>query len=106
MNVIESNGWKTVHKVAVSAGCSKSTAQCVLTADMCLSHVSARWVARLLTEEEKSARVGASRRLLDTGRSDSTFLRRINTTDETWVHYYEHEDKRMSMVWKNHDSPS
>ena len=95
-----------MHKVAVSAGCSKSTAQCVLTADLGLSLISARWVARLLTEEEKSARVGASRRFLDTGRSDPTLLHRINTTDETWVHYYEHEDKRMSMVWKNHDSPS
>ena len=105
MNVIESNPWKTVHEVAVSAGCSKSTAQCVLTADLGLLHVSARWVPRLLTEEEKSARVGASKRFLDTGRSDPTFLDRINTTYETWVHYYEPEDKRMSMVWKNHDSP-
>ena len=87
MNAIERNRWKTVHKVAVSAGCSQSTAQCVLTADLGLSHISARWVARLLTEEEKSARVGASRRFLDTGRSDPTLLHRINTTDETWVHY-------------------
>ena len=106
MNLIESNPLKTVHEVAVSAGCSKSTAQCVLTADLGLSHVSARWVSRLLTEEEKSARVGASRRFLDTGRSDPTFLHRIITTDVTWVHYYEPEDKRMSMVWKNHDSLS
>ena len=98
MNVIESNLWKTVHKVAVSAGCSKTTAQCVLTADLSLSNVSARWVPRLLTEEEKSAPVGASRRFLDTGRADPTFLDHINTTDETWVHYYEPVDKRMSMV--------
>ena len=105
MNVIESNRWKTVHEVAFNAGCSKSTAQCVLTADLGLSHVSARWVPRLLTEEEKSARVGASRRFLDTGSSDPTFLDRIITTDETWVHCYEPEDKGMSMVWKNRDSP-
>ena len=88
-------------KVAVSAGCSKSTAQRILTADLGLLHVS----ARLLTEEEKSACVGVSRQFLDVSRSDSTFLDRIITTDETWVHYYEPEDKRMSMVWKNRDSP-
>ena len=102
MNVIESNRWKTVHEVAVSAGCSKSTAQCVLTADLDFLHVSARWEPTLLTEEEKSACVSASRRFLDTGRSDPTFLDRINT----WVYYYEPEDKRMSVVWKNHESPS
>ena len=38
-------------------------------------------------------------------RSDPTFLDRIITTGKTWVHYYESEEKRMSMVWKNRDSP-
>ena len=32
-NVIEGDRWKTVLEIAVSAGCSKSTAQRVLTAD-------------------------------------------------------------------------
>ena len=83
-------------KVAVSAGCSKSTAQRVLTADLGLSHISAtcRYVPTLLTEEEKSACVCISRRFLDTSRSDPTFLDRIITMDETCVHYYEPEDKK------------
>ena len=68
-------------KVAASAGCSKSTAQRVLTADLGLLHVS----ARLLTEEEKSACVGVSRQFLDVSRSDPTFLDRIITTDEMGV---------------------
>ena len=89
----------------ISAGCMKSTAQRVVTADLGMSHVSARWVPRLLTEEEKFARDSASRRFLDRSRPDPTFLDRIITTDETWVHYYEPEYKRMSMVWKNRDSP-
>ena len=41
-NVIGSDRRKTVRQVAVSVGCSKSTAQRVLTADLGLSHVSAR----------------------------------------------------------------
>ena len=41
-NVIGSNHWNTVRQVAVCVGCSKSTAQRVLTADLGLSHVSAR----------------------------------------------------------------
>ena len=106
MNVIESDRRKTVSEVAVSAGCNKSTAQLVLTADLGLSHVSARWVLRLLSEEEKTARFDASIRFLGISQSDPTFLDLIITTDETWVHYYEPEDKRMSMVWKIRDSPS
>ena len=50
---------KAIVEVAVSAGSSKSTAQRVLTADLGMSHVSARWEPRLLTEEEKSARIGS-----------------------------------------------
>ena len=68
--------------------------------------VSARWVPRLLTEEKKQVRVSAFMTFLGKIKSDSTFLSRIITTDESWVHYYEPEDRRMSMVWKNHNSPS
>ena len=76
-----------------------------MKSDLKMSHVSARWVPRLLTDEEKLARVAASRTFLRKVETDPTYLSRIITTDETWVHYYEPEDKRMSMVWKNHDSP-
>ena len=41
-NVIRSDRRKTVRQVAFSAGCSKSTAQRVLTADLGMSHVSTR----------------------------------------------------------------
>ena len=88
MNVIESDRRKTVREVAVSAGCNKSTAQLVLTEDLGLSHVSAKWELRLLSEEEKSARFDASIRFLGISQSDQTFLDLIITTDETWVHYY------------------
>ena len=53
----------------------------------------------------KSALVSASRQFLDKSRSDPPFLDRIITTDGMWVHYNEPEDIRMSMVWKNRDSP-
>ena len=54
---------------------------------------------------KKQVRVSASRSFLRKVECESTFLFRIITTDETWVHYYEPENKQMSMVWKNHNSP-
>ena len=77
-NVIESDHRKTVREVSDSAGCSKSTAQRVLTAYLGLSYVSTRWVPRHLTEEEKAAHVGASRWFLDISQSDPTFLDWMN----------------------------
>lgn len=104
-DVIDGDRRKTVREVAECASLSKSSVQRILTSQLKMSHVSARWVPRLLTEEEKQVRVSASKTFLRKVERDSTFLSRIITTDETWVHYYEPEDKRMSMVWKNHNSP-
>lgn len=104
-DVIDGDRRKTVREVSECTGISKSSVQRILTSQLKMSHVSARWVPRLLTEEEKQVRVSASMTFLRKVERDSTFLSRIITTDETWVHYYEPEDKRMSMVWKNHNSP-
>ena len=94
-----------MRKEAVSAGCSKSTAQRVLTADLVCRMYPLDRYRDYQQRKKKSARVCASRRFLDISRSDPTFLDRIITMDETWVHYHEPGDKRMSMLWKNQDSP-
>ena len=104
-DIIDGDRRQTVREVAECASLSKSSVQRILTSQLKMSHVSARWVPRLLTEEEKQVRVSASRTFLRKVETDRTFLSRIITTDETWVHYYEPEDKRMSMVWKHHNSP-
>ena len=86
-------------------GISKSSVQRILTSQLKMSHVSTRWVPRLLTEEEKQVQVSVSMTFLRKVESYSSFLSRIITMDETWVHYYEPKDKGMLMVWKNHNSP-
>ncbi|XP_060584390.1 histone-lysine N-methyltransferase SETMAR-like [Ruditapes philippinarum] len=60
----------------------------------------------LLTDENKATRVDASREFLRRcDRDGERFLRRIITTDETWVNFYVPESKRESMVWKRPSSP-
>jgi transposase len=104
-HVIDCDRRRTVRDVAEMAGISKSTAQRILTSDLSMSHVSARWVPRLLTEEEKHVRVSASRTFIREVGKDPSYLSRIITTDETWVHYFEPESKQASMVWKHTESP-
>ena len=70
-----------------------------------MSKASARWVPPLLSEDEKLKRVSGSRKFIRKCERDRNFLNKIITTDETWVHFYEPEDKRSSMVWKHSDSP-
>ena len=65
-----------------------------------LSHDSARWVPKLLSDEQKRERERVSRDLLKSWSSKKFFLYRIVTGDETWFHYYEPETKFQSSQWK------
>lgn len=51
--------------------------------------LSARWVPRLLTIDQKLTRMNIYQGCLDLfKRNPSEFLRRFITVDETWIHYY------------------
>ena len=51
--------------------------------------LSARWVPRLLTVDQKRVRMNISNALLaQFRRNKSEFWRRLITVDETWIHHY------------------
>ena len=47
----------------------------------------------------KQARSEACSEPIESHKSDKTFLSRVVTGDETWVHHYEPESKKSSMEW-------
>ena len=56
--------------------------------------VSARWVLRMLTEEQKKVCIDVCTDLLSRLQAEpQTVLDRIVTQDETWVHHFETRDK-------------
>ena len=69
------------------------------------SKVCESWLPRQLTEAHKQFRLEACSELLEYCHSDKTFLQRIVTGDETWVHHFEPESKRASMEWRHPTSP-
>ncbi|MES9994114.1 MAG: hypothetical protein ABW098_19350, partial [Candidatus Thiodiazotropha sp.] len=103
--VINVDRRQTVREIAEVTGFSKTSVHRVLSEDLKMSRVCARWVPRLLKEEEKQRRVTASEAFLKRHEEDATFLSRIITTDETWLHYFEPEGKRQSSVWKTPATP-
>lgn len=65
-----------------------------------MKKLSARWVPRFLTIDQKQQRVDDSERILALFQKNSKdFLRRFVTMDETWIHYYTPESKRSSAEW-------
>ena len=67
--------------------------------------MSAKFVPRVLTVEQKQQRLLISFELRDRAASDSSFLGNVITGDETWVYGYDPETRFRSSQWKSPSSP-
>ena len=61
--------------------------------------LTARWDPKSLSNEQMETRASVCSALLKRFRSKDDFLLRLVTVDETWVHYYEPENKAQSRQW-------
>jgi len=95
-----------LRELAEAVGISKERVGYILHDVLDMKKLSARWVPRLLTVDQKQQRVDdstAGLALLQRNRVD--FFRRFVTMDETWIHYHTPESNRQSAEWlKSHES--
>lgn len=85
---------------------STSTIRKIIFENLKYRKLCARWVPKMLTEENKSQRILTSSAVLKRYEEEGgEFLSNLVTGDETWVHYDTPETKRASMQWKHADSP-
>ena len=97
----------TVEYVAEYFSISYGTAQDIMSNNLGMRRVSARWVPRLLLPEQMGVRVKMCNEYYRHYNDESdTFLNRVATCDETWIHFFEPESKQQSSVWKHPSSPS
>ena len=72
----------------------------ILTDNLGLSKLSARWVPRQLRPEHKSQRIECALNLLNHLNDDpENCFRRLVTGDETWIYQYDPETKIQSKKW-------
>ena len=67
--------------------------------------VSAKFVPRLLNDDQKENHVEISQELLASVNGNENFLKNIITGDETWVYGYDVETKMQSSQWVGKGSP-
>ncbi|XP_067667528.1 histone-lysine N-methyltransferase SETMAR-like [Haliotis asinina] len=68
--------------------------------------VSARWVPRNLSAQDRHQRTQSCTELLDLYNADEArFLSCLVTGDETWIHHWDRETKLKSLQWKHPSSP-
>lgn len=96
----------TMKDICHDMGLSYGTASRILTNELNMHKVCARWIPRLMSEENKIKRVSVSKKFLARFRREGdSFLDRIITTDETWLFLYDPETKEQSSIWKTPASP-
>jgi histone-lysine N-methyltransferase SETMAR len=95
----------TIREIAEEVGLSTFSAHSIVTEDLAMKRVSAKFVPKLLTAEQKQLRVEVSQDMLDSTNSDPDFLNTIITGDESWVYGYDPETKSQSSQWKHSSSP-
>jgi histone-lysine N-methyltransferase SETMAR len=105
--LLEGDRRLTVADIAGEVGISYGSTFAIITDELGFRKVCARWVPHLLTSEKKLNRLQVCQRLLAKCQEESgSFLTRIITCDETWVHHYTPESKHAaSMEWRKKEEP-
>lgn len=104
--VVEEDRRLTVRQISDIVGISKDSVRKILREDLFMNKVCARWVPKMLKDDQKRKRAEVCQELLDRFNIDREgFIGRLVTVDETWVHHYDPETKQQSMQWKHVNSP-
>ena len=88
-----------VEEIAQTLGISHGSVSTILHDRLVMRKLTARWVPKSLSDEQMATRASVCSALLKRLRSKDDFLLRLLTVYETWVHYYEPENKAESRQW-------
>ncbi|UYV65560.1 hypothetical protein LAZ67_3004693 [Cordylochernes scorpioides] len=96
----------TVLRTEETLGIPKTTVDRIMKEHLVLRKLSASWVPKLLTPDQKAVRRKLSSDNLALFEANSEeFFNRFVTMNETWAHYFTPESKQQSMQWRPSGSP-
>ena len=94
-----------VEERAQALGISHGSVSTILHDRLDMRKLTARWVPKSLSDEQMATRASVCSALLKRFKPKDDFHLRLVTVDETWVHYYEPENKAQSRQWVGPGSP-
>nr|CAI5830179.1 unnamed protein product [Callosobruchus analis] len=96
---------RTIDQLCEMSGISWSSVQRILSEDLHMRRVAAKFVPRLLTGEQRERRLRACLELQDQLKEDPEFFSKVITGDESWCYGYDPETKQQSSQWMALGSP-
>jgi hypothetical protein len=76
----------TVREIADEVGISTGSAHSIITEDLLMCRVVAKFVPKLLSREQQQLRLEVAQDMLECANGDPDFLKTMITGDETWVY--------------------
>ena len=102
---IEQDRRMTVRELGEDLGIPKTIISEILTKNLGMKRVCAKFIPKLLTAEQKNIRLEIALDNLEMVNNDDNMLRKVITGDESWVYGYDLETKQQSSQWKHSESP-
>ncbi len=89
----------TMRGVAAQCGVSTGSVHNILKKDLGLTKIAAKFVPKILSEEQCQKHVEAAQKCTDMVADDPTVLQQIVTSDESSIYSYDPETKHKSQEW-------
>jgi len=84
---------RTIHDLCAEVGIGNGSCQGILIEQLNMHQTAAKFVPRVLTQDQKDSRVAICQELKETVRNDPTHLLNVTTGDESIVYAYDPETK-------------
>ena len=96
---------RTIHDLCAEVGIGYGSCQRILTEQLNMHRIAAKFVPKVLTQDQKDSRVAICQELKETVINDPTLLLNVITGDESIVYAYDPQTKLQSSQWKSPGSP-
>jgi len=103
--IFRNNRRMTVREIANDCRISVGSCDAILTDDLHMERVCAKFGPRLLTDDQGEQRQTIARDLFERSCEDVQFLKKVVTNDECWVYGYDPATKQQSSQWRGPTSP-
>ncbi|UYV63716.1 hypothetical protein LAZ67_2005414, partial [Cordylochernes scorpioides] len=105
LEVLRTDRRLSIQQIADTLHMSTFVEHGIVTEDLKMRKVCAKFVPKVLTQDQKELRVLRCQELLDLIQNEPGFLNSVVTGDESWMFEYDQESKRQSCAWHKKSSP-
>ena len=104
-NFIDKDRRASIETISAQFDVSVGTVHTIIRKELKMQKICAKFVPRMLREDQKERRCHDSSEMLELINSDPAVLDALVTCDGSWIYCYNPETKRQSSQWKHAGSP-